>query len=67
MIIAFSISFQIKSSQAKVLQDFKALSPGFKGCLLLMKLNEIMYWELSTLPAKLELMCLQAYSLILGL
>lgn len=27
-----------------------------------MKLNEIMYWELSTLPAKLGLVRLQAYS-----
>lgn len=32
-----------------------------------MKLNEIMHWELSTLPAKLELMSLQAYSLSLEL
>lgn len=32
-----------------------------------MKLNEIMYWELSTLPAKRELVSLQACSLGLGL
>ena len=32
-----------------------------------MKLNEIMYRELSTLPAKLELMRLRAYSLRLRL
>lgn len=32
-----------------------------------MKLNEIMHWELSTLPAKLELMSLRAYSLSLEL